>query len=58
MSEQAVLEAAKMTKTFVLNGQRLTDVPAVLVEDEWCQQNLQALYLKNNLICRMVSQYN
>ena len=51
------LEAAKTTKSFVLNGQRLTDVPHVVLEDEWCQQHLQSLYLKNNLICRVVS-YN
>ena len=58
MSKLAVvekLEAAKMTKSFVLNGQRLTDVPEVVLEDEWCQQYLQSLYLKNNLICRVVS---
>ena len=58
MSELAVvekLEAAKMTKSFVLNGQSLTDVPEVVLEDEWCRQYLQSLYLKNNLICRVVS---
>lgn len=49
------LEAAKMTKSFVLNGQRLTDVPDVVLEDEWCQQYLHSLYLKNNLIRRVVS---
>lgn len=61
MSELAVaekLEAAKMTKTFALNGQRLTDVPDVVLEDEWCQQYLQSMYLKNNLICRVVSSCN
>lgn len=58
MSERVVfekLEAAKTTKSFVLNGQRLTDVPYVVLEDEWCQQHLRSLYLKNNLICRVVS---
>ena len=58
MSELVVtekLETAKITKTFVLNGQRLTDVPDAVLEDEWCQQYLQSLYLKNNLMCRIVS---
>jgi len=58
MSEQGVvekLEAAKKTKSFVLNGQRLTDVPDAVLEDEWCQQYLQSLYLKNNLMCKIVS---
>ena len=60
MLEQIVvekLEVAKMTKSFVLNGQRLTDVPGVVLEDEWCQRYLQSLYLKNNLIRGVVS-YN
>ena len=60
MLEQVViekLEVAKVTKSFVLNGQRLTDVPGVVLEDEWCQQYLQSLYLKNNLIRGVVS-YN
>ena len=58
MSSHAIaekLETAKRTKSFILNGQRLTDVPDVVLEDKWCQQHLQALHLKNNLIYRMVS---
>lgn len=58
MSEQVVvekLEAAKITKSFILNGQRLTNVPDIVLEDEWSQNCLQSLYLKNNLICRIVS---
>ena len=48
-------EAAKKTKSFILNCQRLTDVPDTVLDSEWCHQHLQALHLKNNCICKMVS---
>ena len=55
MSELVAVEKLEAAKMIVLNGQRLTDVPGVVLEDEWCQQYLHSLYLKNNLICRVVS---
>ncbi|XP_065912829.1 leucine-rich repeat-containing protein 57-like isoform X2 [Dysidea avara] len=47
------LEAAKKTKSLILNCQRLTDVPDAALDSEWCHQHLQSLHLKNNCIRTM-----
>jgi len=49
------LEAAKKTKSFILNCQRLTKVPDTVLDSEWCHHHLQSLHLKNNCIHTMVS---
>jgi len=49
------LEAAKKTKSFILNCQRLTEVPGTVLDSEWCRHHLQSMHLKNNCIRTVVS---